>query len=237
MEVRILGRDIHIPLNGLNVSRQLEYKLLMQYLDLQGSERLLDVACGDGYWTAKMIPQVGGVVGFDLNLKRLQRARLQAGTMQGAIRNDAHHLPFKDGAFDCAVGICILEHFEDDLGALGEMRRVMRAGGRLALSVDSFTYPGFSEAEKARHMEKFSVVHHYTVEILKEKLSRSGFELDRWTYLLKSPVSAALYRLALRAPKLAYGLFPISYPLSLWSERRSKNQTSGYKLAVSARAA
>jgi ubiquinone/menaquinone biosynthesis C-methylase UbiE len=236
MERTLFGRTFHIPLNGLSVSRRLEFSLLMKYLDLKGSELLLDVACGDGYWTAKMIPRAAGIVGFDFNFKRLQQALKLAAGLRGAVRCDAHILPFQDESFDCSVGVCVLEHFERDVEALSELRRVMKPGGTLALTVDSFSYPGVSEEEKARHARNFSVVHHYKINDLKKKLGEAGFEATKWSYLLKSPVAASFYRFTLKHPKLAYFIFPISYPLSLWSERLSRNQSCGYKLAVAARA-
>ncbi|TKJ41551.1 hypothetical protein CEE37_03020 [candidate division LCP-89 bacterium B3_LCP] len=236
MEINLFGKERHIPLNGLNVSRQLEYALLMEYLKLTGSELLLDVACGDGYWTAKMIPEAKSIIGFDMNDKRLLQAQKLAPGLSGAIRSDAHHLPFKDESFDDTIGICVLEHFQDDVGALKELRRVTKTGGKIALTVDSFSYPGMSDEEKAGHAEKFSVAHHYTIESMTEKLRQADFEVTQWDYLLRNPISANLYRLALKVPKLAYFLFPISYPLSLWSERLSKNRSNGYKLAVAARA-
>ncbi|HDH57928.1 MAG TPA: class I SAM-dependent methyltransferase, partial [Bacteroidetes bacterium] len=139
MELKIFGRAIHIPLNGLNVSRRLEFRLLMRYLDLDGEERLLDVACGDGYWSNRMTSRAAAVVGFDFNQNRLRQARKLAKFLSGAIRCDAHDLPIKSAAFDCSVGICVLEHFKDDLKALRELRRVLKPGGKLALTVDSFT--------------------------------------------------------------------------------------------------
>lgn len=236
MERKIFGKTIHIPLNGLNVSRRLEYNLLMKYLDLRGDELLLDVACGDGYWTAKMISQTRGVVGFDYDFKRLLQANRLAGGFWGGIRCDAHTLPFQTGSFDRAVGICVLEHFGDDVKALSELRRILKPGGRLALTVDSFSYPGITDAEKARHGEKFSVVRHYMHDDLTDKLNQVGFEVLEWTYLLRTPISANLYLWALRHPKLAYLAYPLSYPLSLWSEQHSKNQSCGYKLAVATEA-
>ncbi|MBU0518779.1 class I SAM-dependent methyltransferase [bacterium] len=236
MDKRLFGKEIHIPLNGLNVSRRLEYNLLMRYLDLKGTESLLDVACGDGFWTAKMLSQAASVVGFDYNFKRLRQAGNLASGMLGRIRNDAHVLPFADEKFDASVGICVLEHFQDDVKALSELRRVTKPGGKLALTVDSFSYPGISEAEKEKHAKKFSVVHLYKIETLTEKLKQAGYEVLQWTYLLRTPISANLYLQALRHPKLAYFVYPITYPLSLWSEQQSKNQECGHKLAVLARA-
>ena len=236
MERRLFGKEIHIPLNGLNVSRRLEYNLLMRYLALQGSEALLDVACGDGYWTARMLSKAASVVGFDYNFKRLQQAGNLASGMLGRIRSVAHVLPFADEKFDASVGICVLEHFQDDVQALSELRRVTKPGGKLAMTVDSFSYPGISDAEKEQHAKKFSVVHLYQIETLKEKLKQAGYEVLQWSYMLRTPVSANLYLQALRHPKLAYFVYPITYPLSLWNEQQSKNQESGYKLAVLARA-
>ncbi len=208
----------------------------MKYLDFKGDELLLDVACGDGYWTNKMSPHVAGVVGFDYNFQRLLQAKKLASGMKGGIRCDAHILPFKEGTFDCSIGICVLEHFQDDVKAMTELRRVLKPGGRLALTVDSFSYPGMSDDEMARHAKKFSVVHHYKIEDLTEKLQQAGFEVEQWSYMLRTPISASLYVNALRSPKLAYLLYPISYPVSAWSEQHSKNQTCGYKLAVAAKA-
>ena len=236
MERRLFGRTVFIPLNGLSVTRRLEFSTLMKYLDLKGDELVLDVACGDGYWSARMIPKTGAVVGFDFNMNRLQQARRLARGFRGTVRCDAHALPFRDGIFDRSVGMCVLEHFRDDVQALNELRRVIKPGGILALTVDSFSYPGISQVEKEKHARIFSVVHLYQLDDLKKKLEGTGFQLAKWSYLLRSPISASLYHFAIRFPKLAYLLFPISYPLSLWSERFSKNQTCGYKLAVAARA-
>jgi ubiquinone/menaquinone biosynthesis C-methylase UbiE len=236
MVLNLLGRQIHIPLNGLNVSRRLEFNLLMRYLQLSKDDRLLDVACGDGYWTRRMLASEASVVGFDYNFKRLQQAMKLAKGVTGAIRNDAHVLPFKTGSFNKAVGICVLEHFQDDVTALSELHRTLKPGGLLAMTVDSFSYPGISETELAHHARKFSVVHLYKLDNLSKKLNQSGFELVQWTYLLRTPLSAWFYLTALRIPKLAYLLYPFAYPLSLLSERLSKNQSCGFKLAVLARA-
>ena len=46
---------------------------------------------------------------------------------------DAQHLPFDDETFDAATMISMLHHVEDRSAALAEARRILRAGGRLAL--------------------------------------------------------------------------------------------------------
>jgi arsenite methyltransferase len=46
---------------------------------------------------------------------------------------DANHLPYPDATFDVAVSTQVLEYVEDVPGALAEIRRVLRPGGRVLL--------------------------------------------------------------------------------------------------------
>jgi SAM-dependent methyltransferase len=177
------------------------------------------------------------VVGFDFNRTRLLQAKEQShGAIGGLIGCDAHRLPFRAGSFDAAVGICVLEHFHDDLVALQELRRVLKIGGKLALTVDSFSLPDITEAERARHAKNFSVEHWYRIETLQPLLEKAGFKVVDWHYMLKSPAAIAVYRAALKSNKLAYLTFPLAYPISVLGEALSKNNQCGYKLAISATA-
>src|SRR5947207_12474119 len=54
-----------------------------------------------------------------------------AGTVQG----DATRLPFADGAFDRIIAAEVLEHIPDDRIAMGELVRVLRPGGSIAVTV------------------------------------------------------------------------------------------------------
>ncbi len=236
MQINFIGKPIYIPLNGLNVSRRMEFSLLRRYLGLTGKERILDVACGDGYWTARFARQARFAAGFDYNIKRLQQALKLYPDIGGLACSDAHFLPFADGAFDAVVGVCVLEHFRDDLKALRELRRVSRPGAKLALTVDSFSLPGISAEEKARHAEKYNVHHWYRIADLKKVLNEVGYDVVNYRYLLKAPLAAAFYRTAQKAPQLAYFLFPVSYPLTLLAEKMHHADEGGFKLAVLAKA-
>jgi ubiquinone/menaquinone biosynthesis C-methylase UbiE len=100
-------------------------------------ERVLDLGCGTGVVARHAAPLVepgGSVVGVDVNPGMLGVA---AAILPGVEWRcaDAARLPFDDGSFD--VGVCqqALMFFPDRSAALGELRRVIAPGGRIALSV------------------------------------------------------------------------------------------------------
>jgi SAM-dependent methyltransferase len=59
-----------------------------------------------------------------------------------ASEGDIQATVFKDGAFDCVMSFGVHEHITDDLKALKEIRRILRPGGILAMTVD-FGWVGF----------------------------------------------------------------------------------------------
>jgi SAM-dependent methyltransferase len=102
--------------------------LITQHLPSGG--RLLDVGCGEGQ-VARMAAELNGmeVVGLDPAMTQVSVATGRAGGpvyLQGG----AAALPHPDGVFDAAVACLVFEHIEDLDGALAEVARVVRPGGR-----------------------------------------------------------------------------------------------------------
>jgi len=79
-------------------------------------------------------------VGVDVDLGRVHLAR-RCGYTGAAAVADAGRLPFRDGAFARALACEVLEHLDDDAGALAELRRVLAPGGRIAVTVPHARYP------------------------------------------------------------------------------------------------
>jgi len=102
---------------------------------------VLDVACGTGVVTraaAERVASGGRVAGIDLNPGMIAVARSLPPTAGAAIEwheASALALPFADSGFDVVLCQQGLQFFPDKALALREMRRVLRPGGRLALSV------------------------------------------------------------------------------------------------------
>jgi len=107
-------------------------------LALQPGERVLDIGSGAGFLAAEMARDVGpdgGVHGADKSDSMLAIARRrQPGPGSAPLEfhlADARSLPFADASFDVAVSTQVYEYLDDVPGALAEVRRVLRPGGRL----------------------------------------------------------------------------------------------------------
>jgi len=99
--------------------------------------RILDAGCGSGPLFAALRDRGAIVTGFDSSTGMLEQARQRLG--DGADLRMAElgrPLPYPDGAFDDAVASLVLHYLEDWGPALAELRRVLKPGGRLIVSVD-----------------------------------------------------------------------------------------------------
>ena len=70
----------------------------------------------------------------------IEANEVPASTFGGALRGDATRLPFADDTFDCVVTSEVLEHIQDDVTAISELRRVLKPGGTLGVTVPTW-YP------------------------------------------------------------------------------------------------
>jgi SAM-dependent methyltransferase len=97
---------------------------------LAGAGRVVDVGCGEGQ-IARLVAGAGAqrVVGVDASAAQLAEARRRGGG-PAYVRAGAEALPLPSGAFDAAVACLVLEHIADLDGALDEIARVLRPGGR-----------------------------------------------------------------------------------------------------------
>ncbi len=121
---------------------------LAQAAGIEAGERVLDVACGSGIVARELESGLApGVrlVGLDLAPGMIAVAGARANWAEWRL-GDACALPFADASFDRVICQFGLMFFADRVAALAEMRRVLRPGGRFALSAwDSLgCNPGFA---------------------------------------------------------------------------------------------
>jgi SAM-dependent methyltransferase len=98
-------------------------------------KRVLDAACGPGLYAAELVRRGARVVGFDHSPRMVEICR--ARVAQGEFR--VHDLGdpigwLPDASVDLALCALALEHVDDRVAALSELRRVLRPGGALVFS-------------------------------------------------------------------------------------------------------
>ncbi len=135
--------------------------------------RILDVGCGTGA-NLLLLSKYGQAEGVDVSEDALAfcRARGLDDVKLGA----AEELPYEDGTFDLVTALDVVEHMDDDLAGLTEMRRVLRPGGRVLLFVPTFMFLWGLQDEVSNHRRR------YRLPELRRVLERAGFEIERSTY-------------------------------------------------------
>lgn len=106
-----------------------------QWLGARARGRVLEVAVGTGR-NLPHYPDAVTITGIDLSPAMLAIARDRAAVLDRAVdlrEGDAEHLPFPDACFDTVVSALSLCTIPDPAVAIGEMKRVLVAGGRLLL--------------------------------------------------------------------------------------------------------
>jgi len=93
--------------------------------------RTLDLGCGTGRNLA-LLPPGTAAVGLDPSWHALLRARRRAPRVP-LVMGSAETLPFRDGSFDTVLSGLAFCSVPDPRAGLGEIRRVLRADGRLRM--------------------------------------------------------------------------------------------------------
>jgi ubiquinone/menaquinone biosynthesis C-methylase UbiE len=110
---------------------------LVEWAEVAGPERVLDVACGPGLVAAAFAPHVRTVIGIDLTPAMLARgveiARERAVGNVIFVQGDVAELPFADRSFERIISRRAFHHFPDPAGILGEMARVCGPAGAIVI--------------------------------------------------------------------------------------------------------
>ena len=120
---------------GLQLQLYAELLKLLGVPGTAGIERVLEISCGRGgglRHVALRLPDAQ-VIGLDLSANAIGFCRTRYAALPGArfVRGHALQLPFADGAFDLVVNVEASHAYRDEAAFLGEVRRVLRTGGRL----------------------------------------------------------------------------------------------------------
>jgi ubiquinone/menaquinone biosynthesis C-methylase UbiE len=130
--------------NEADMAFKKRVQTIFEWIPLGDDARILDCACGRGFYL-NMIRHVSrcALVGLELEDEIIRKAQRNVGHLPGITltRGNIYALPFPDDWFDGVILSEILEHIDDDVAGLREVRRVLKPGGVVAITVPNANYP------------------------------------------------------------------------------------------------
>src|SRR3954452_10243710 len=153
---------------------------------ISAGEQVLDLGCGFGRHAFEAYRRGAHVVAVDRSAAELdqvsglframeQTGEAPRGLVARAVRADLLALPFPDASFDVVMASEVLEHIPDDEMAMAEIARVVRPGGRVAVTVPRFWPERVCWAlSRDYHDVAGGHVRIYRGDVLAERLSRAG---------------------------------------------------------------
>lgn len=133
--------DYDVQLSGFHRAFERELEALLRSLPLEPTMKVLDLACGDGFYTRRLADRLGAggaVTGVDLDPGYLFAATQEAARYSGSA--DIHfvaaafdHLPFADDSFDFVWCAQSLYSLPEPVEVLRHLSRVLRPGGLVAI--------------------------------------------------------------------------------------------------------
>ena len=152
-------------------------------LGLPQPARILDAGCGSGRNMVELA-RLGEVTGIELSDTSVALARERG--VGEVIAGSVLEMPFAEDSFDLAVSLDVIEHLEDDLGALRELRRTVAPGGVLLVTVPAYRWLWSGHDEINHHHRR------YTRRTLQRAAEQAGWQQARTTYFNSLLLPAAI---------------------------------------------
>jgi SAM-dependent methyltransferase len=156
---------------------------VVEDLRVPARARILDAGCGSGRNMVELARH-GTVTGIELSQTSVSLAReREAGeVVEGSVLD----MPFEADSFDLAASLDVIEHLEDDLQALRELRRVVAPGGTLLVTVPAYQWLWSGHDEINHHHRR------YTRRSLQSAGEQAGWQQVRTTYFNSLLLPAAI---------------------------------------------
>jgi SAM-dependent methyltransferase len=133
--------------------RRILAAVLHRHVRLPDGARLLEAGCGMG-GNLPMLADFGQVSAFEPDTGARQIVSRESGLeiLDGRLP-DA--VPFEAESFDLVVALDVLEHVDDDLASLHALRRKLRPGGWVVITVPAFSFLWSTHDEIHHHKRRY----------------------------------------------------------------------------------
>jgi 2-polyprenyl-3-methyl-5-hydroxy-6-metoxy-1,4-benzoquinol methylase len=153
--------------------RRIFFELLDREMDGRTDATILDVGCGAG-GMLEPLSRYGEVTGVDMQQELVDFCHERGFT--NVVRGDAYDLPAVDGSVDLLTLFDTIEHVPDDARVLREVRRVLKPGGRVFISVPAYQFL-YANNDRVAHHER-----RYTARQLRTRLLDADLRPTQITY-------------------------------------------------------
>lgn len=171
----------------------------LKKLQLEQGDSLLDVGCGEGRHVIHACLEYNVLgIGVDLSLRDLHIANERFAPFANYNTNchfslqqtDATHLPFADNSFDKIICSEVLEHIENYIGVLQEIKRVLKPNGILGVSVPrAWPEKICWKLSDEYHQVEGGHIRIFDAQRLRKDIEALGFTFTHryWAHALHSP--------------------------------------------------
>ncbi|MCA9259654.1 MAG: arsenite methyltransferase [Planctomycetales bacterium] len=154
---------------------------------LREGETVVDLGCGGGLDVLLAAPKVGPAgraIGIDMSPEMIELARRNAARGVGGkpVENTEFHLstidqlPLEDATVDCVISNCVINLAPDKGAVLGEVFRVLKSGGRVAVSDIALKQPLPDELSQNISAYIGCIAGAIPIDEYRRLLSEAGFE-------------------------------------------------------------
>lgn len=179
---------------------------LMRIVSPKKGELILDLACGQGYFTGKLAEVGARIVGADISSELISKAKNRLRDIEFSVA-PAHKLPYQNASFDTVTCVLAIQNIAELDQTFAEAKRVLKPHGRLVMVLNhpAFRVPQASDwtyDEKTKSQSRvvskylseikakidmhpgatkkvFTVSFHRPLQVFVKLLSKNGFAITR----------------------------------------------------------
>jgi len=134
---------------------------------------ILDVGTGTGVMMGSL-NKLGNTTGLDFSDESVKFCRRRG--FNNVFKGEANNIPFESSTFDLVCAMDILEHLDEDSGAMKEFKRVLRPGGFVFITVPAYMFLWGSHDIINMHKRR------YEIGQIIDLYKMSGFSILKVTY-------------------------------------------------------
>lgn len=217
-----------------------EYVEVVSGAGLEPSHAVLDLGCGKGFQTQILARSCGRAIGLDVSPGKIAEAKkfLAHSCVEDRVEFLAGKIEeagLPAASLDRVISFCVLEHIPNLDRVLAELKRLLKPGGEMHVSVDALSSIRDPELI-ARHRRDHFVVQYFTPETLRAQLEAAGFDVTEIRPIMTGEFARTQFETRIQKSDFTHGLFDrVRFYRRLREDDRRSGSADGIMLIARAR--